>query len=99
MNKNQIKHHTKVLPGIVRNEVYEYEDIKYTERFDDVTGKRMFGMITMYNGVTVCHVHENGSIILEMPTNWVTNRKDVKDLVADIERLDEFLAAVCKNYK
>lgn len=98
MNKCQIKHYTERIPGIVRNEVYEFEDIKYTERFDDSTGKRLFGTITMYDNITVCQINEDGSIVLDMPTAWVTNHRGMTELVADMERLDAFIAAVCKNY-
>jgi hypothetical protein len=98
VNKSEIKHYTERLPGIVRNEIYECDDLKYIERFDDLTGERLCGTIAMYNNVTVCYVNENGSISLDMPTNWVTNHSDIMGLIADVERLDTFIAAVCKNY-
>jgi hypothetical protein len=97
-NQFEIKHYTKRLPGIVRNEVYEFKDIKYTESFDDLTGERMYGTISMYNDTTVCHVNQNGSIGLDMPMGLVTNHNDMTNLISDLERLDKFLAAVCKNY-
>jgi hypothetical protein len=98
VNKPQIKHYTERIPDIVRNEVYELDDLRYVERFDDLTGERMFGSITMYNGITVCAVNADGSIALNMPTDWVTNHQGMVDLVVDVERLDAFIAEVCKNY-
>ena len=38
----EIKHDTKRLPGIVRNEIYESKDLKYVETFDDGNGIGMF---------------------------------------------------------
>ena len=73
MSRPQIKHSTERIPDIVRNEIYELDDIKYVERFDDLTNKRLFGEITMYDGVKVCNVNEDGSISMCMPTNWARN--------------------------
>lgn len=96
---NRVKHYTERIPDIVRNEIYEFDDIRYVERFDDVTGERLFGSITMYNGVKVCSVNSDGSIVLDMPTSWVMSHKDMMSLVEDVNRLDAFIAIVCKNYK
>lgn len=38
----EIKHDTKRLLGIVRNEIYESKDLKYVETFDDGNGIGMF---------------------------------------------------------
>ena len=98
MNDN-LKHYTERIPDVVRNEIYELDDIRYTERFDDITGERLFGAITMYNGVKVCSVNPDGSITLDMPTDWVMNHKGMMDLVTDVQRLDKFIAMVCKKYR
>ena len=95
----RIKHYTERIPDIVRNEIYELDDMRYVERFDDITGERMFGTITMYNGVKVCSVNSDGSIVLDMPTNWVVNHNGMMSLVDDVNRLDEFIAMVCKKYR
>ena len=94
-----IKHYTKELPGIVRCEYYEYEDLKYIETFDPLDGKRMYGDVEMYNGVPVCTVGADGRILLHIPLGWVHDHESMMDLMSDIKRLDEFLAAVCENYK
>ena len=98
MNNPKIKHFTERIPDIVRNEIYEMDDLRYVERFDDITGERLFGEITMYDGVKVCRVNIDGSIALTMPTDWVTNHQGMVDLGIDIDRLDAFLKDVCKNY-
>lgn len=95
---DSLKHYTERIPDIVRNEIYELGDIRYTERFDDITGERLFGTITMYNGIKVCSVNSDGSILLDMPTDWVMNHKGMMDLVVDVQRLDEFIAMVCEKY-
>ena len=99
MNNLQIKHYTEGIPGIVRNEIYICDDMRYVERFDDLTGQRMFGEITMYNGIKVCGVNADGSISMRMPTDWVTSHDSMMRLVVDIERLDVFIAAVCNSYR
>lgn len=99
IDTNKIVRRSECIPGILRNEIVELDDIAYTETFDDETGKRQFGYITMYNGVKVCLVGSDGKLSMNMPTNWVTNRNDLMKLQADIQRLDEFLSAVVKNYK
>ena len=61
----EIKHDTKRLPGIVRNEIYESKDLKYVETFDDITGKRMYGEV--YEGEErICSVHHTGVIALRI---------------------------------
>lgn len=98
IKKEQIIHRTECIPGIIRNEIFEYEDIVYTESFDDETGVRMYGHITMYGGVQVCLVGADGGIAMSMPTTWVTDRKSMLVLQDDIKRLDEFLCMVVENY-
>lgn len=98
MNSKDIKHYTKTIPGIIRNEIYEYEDMKYIERFDDVSNERLYATVTMYDGVNVCVVYNDGKIALEFPTDWVTNKQDMQRLLSDMNRLDEFLSCMCKNY-
>lgn len=97
--KKCIIHTTERIPDIVRTEVYTYGDLEYSESFDDLTGTRMFGHIKMYKGIRVCSVGPDGVISMAMPTGWVTNHKDMMALIEDIQRLDEFLAAVVENYK
>ena len=98
MSESLIKHRTERIPDIARSEIYEFEDMVYTEMFDDVTGARMFGHVTMYNGIRVCSVHEDGTITMDMPTNWVTCHNDMVALSVDVQRLDFFITAVCNNY-
>lgn len=95
---DNLKYYTERIPDVMRNEIYELDDIRYVERFDDVTGKRLFGAITMYNGIKVCNVNEDGSISMCMPTDWITNHKGMMELVTDVQRLDKFIAMVCKKY-
>ena len=94
MSELHITHYTKTLPGIIRKEIYECDDIQYIEEFDDLTGKRMVGEIKMYNGITVCYVTETGLLDLDFPTQWVSNRKDMMTLIDDLKRLDNFIAAI-----
>ena len=98
MSELNIKHRTERIPGLTRSEIYQLDDIVYTEQFDDVTGARLFGAITMYDHIRVCLVAEDGTVNVNIPTNWVTNHEDMMSLIADVERLDAFISAVCKNY-
>lgn len=97
IDKNQITHRSAYLPDIFRKEIYELDDMKY-EVWYDHTDKRMMADVKMYDGVQVCQVAENGTLVMNMPTDWVTNHKQMMYLVSDIQRLDEFLAAVVENY-
>jgi hypothetical protein len=99
MSDSQIKHLTERIPGIVRNEIYELNGMKYVERFDDETGVRLLGEITMYGGICVCRVGFDGSIFVTLPTDWVTNHSGMLKLIEDIKQLDAFLTDVCENYK
>ena len=99
VNDKKIKHYVECVPGVIRNEVYELDDMKYIESFDDCSGERLYGIVTMYDGVKVCAVNVDGTIMLTMPTNWVTNHRDMMNLVVDIDRLDAFITDVCKKYK
>ena len=67
--------------------------------FDDLTGDRVSGSVTMYGGVRVCGVAADGTLIMNFPTGWVLGHKEMMLLIKDINRLDAFLAAVCKGYK
>lgn len=96
---SSIVHRTERIPDILRNEIYELDDIVYTVSYDDLTGKRLYGHVDMFNGVRVCSVQEDGSICLTMPTEWVMNHKGMLHIINDIKRLDEFLTAVVDNYK
>jgi hypothetical protein len=98
MSNPLIKHKTETIPGIVRSEIYELDDLKYVERFDEETGKRLLGEITMYDGVCVCRVNADGAIYVTLPTDWVTNHRGMMSLIEDIKRLDAFMADVCQNY-
>ena len=94
-----IKHHTERLPGVCSTEIYQLDDIEYKEMFDDLTGDRVSGSVTMYGGVRVCGVAADGTLIMNFPTGWVLGHKEMMLLIKDINRLDAFLAAVCKGYK
>jgi hypothetical protein len=98
IDKDQITHRTEGIPGLIRNEVYEYRDLIYTEQYDDETGKMMYGTVTMYDKFKVCTVYVDGSINLTMPMDLAQNHQGIMWLIKDIQRLDEFLAAVVKNY-
>lgn len=94
----EIQRRTEVLPGIFRQEIYTVDDLAYKEYFDDETGKRLYGHITMYNGVKVCNVLEDGTISLDMPLDWVVNHKLMLNLISDLTRLDDFLSMIYKDY-
>lgn len=98
IDKDQIIHRTECIPGLIRNEVYEYRDLIYTEQYDDETSKMMYGTVTMYDKLKVCTVYVDGSINLTMPMDLAKNHQGIMWLIEDIQRLDEFLAAVVKNY-
>ena len=98
MNKN-IEHHTERVPGLFRNEIYKRDDICYTEQFDDLTGERLFGNITMFDNIHVCNVHADGTITMNFPTSWVVGHKEMLILMDDIKRLDTFISDVCPAYK
>ena len=90
---------SECIPGILRKEIHEFDDIVYSVDYDDLTGKMICGHVKMFGGVDVCSVYPDGSINMKMPQDLATNHKGVMDLIADIQRLDEFLSAVVKNYK
>lgn len=94
-----IKHHTERLPGVCRTEVYQVADIVYKEMFDDLSGDRVSGNISMYDGIHVCGVGSDGTLNMNFPTGWVFGHKEMMLLVEDIKRLDEFLSAVCEGYR
>lgn len=98
IDKDQIIHRTECIPGLVRNEVYEYKDLIYTEQYDGETGKMMYGNVTMYDNVKVCTVYVDGSINLTLPTALAKNHKGLMWLIEDIQRLDDFLSVVVENY-
>jgi hypothetical protein len=98
IKKEHITHRSECIPGLIRSEVYEYKDIVYTEQHDDETGKMNYGHVTMYNGIHVCTVYVDGSIKLTMPTDLAIDHKGMMDLIADVQRLDEFLSVVVENY-
>lgn len=98
MSELKIKHRTERISGLVRSEIYELDDLVYTEQFDDISGQRLLGFITMYNNVRVCLVGEDGTLNVNIPTNWITNHNDMMDLIIDVQRLDAFISEVCDNY-
>lgn len=98
ISKDQITHQTESIPGLIRNEVYTHEDLVYTEQYDDESGKMIYGTVTMYENIKVCTVYADGSINLTMPMDLAQNHKGILLLIKDIQRLDEFLSAVVKNY-
>lgn len=98
IDKNQIKHWSECLPDIFRKEICELDDMKY-EVWYDHEGKKMMANVTMYNGIHVCQVSADGVLCMNMPTGWATDHKGMMDLIADIQRLDEFISAVVENYK
>lgn len=96
---NKIKHTTKAIPGLIRHEIYELNDMQYVEQYDDATNTKVLAYVTMFDGIKVCNVWDDGSINLTIPLNWVVNHKSMCDLVEDITRLDQFIAMVNENYK
>ena len=99
IDKEKLKHRTERAPGFMRNEIYEYEDLTYTESYDDETGKLMLARVTIYGDVQACNVWEDGSINFVLPTTWVVNRKMLLYLMDDLKRLDEFLCVISEAYK
>jgi hypothetical protein len=97
--KSKLTHRTERLPGVFRNEIYEIDDIRYTEQFDDVSGQRICGYVDMYNGVRVCSISADGILNTDFPTGWVTSRKEMLLLKEDLDRLDQFLCMICEKYK
>lgn len=98
IDKNEILHRSERLPGIVRNEIYEYKDIVYTEQYDDETNEMIHGNVTMFDGLRVCSVYKDGSINISQFPNIAVNRKWLMTLIEDLQRMDEFLSVVVKNY-
>lgn len=98
IDKNEIKHRSECVPGIFRNEIYEYKDIVYKEQYDDETNEMIQGYVTMFNGVHVCTVYKDGSINIEKFPSIATNHKWLITLIEDLQRMDEFLSIVVKNY-
>ena len=96
--ENKITHRTERIPGIVRNEIYELDDLRYTEQFDDVTNQRLMGYVEMYGNIRVCLVGEDGILSTNLPTGWVVSRKEMLLLKEDVDRLDKFLLLICENY-
>ena len=98
IDQEKLKHRTERVPGLMRNEIYEYEDMTYTERYDDETNKLMLAHITMYGDVQACNVWEDGSINFVLPTTWAVNRRMMLILIDDLKRLDEFLCVVSLGF-
>ena len=99
IDKEKLKHRTERVPGLMRNEIYEYEDLTYTERYDDETNKLMLAHVTIYGDVHACNVWEDGSINFVFPTTWVVNRRMMLHFMDDLKRLDEFLCVISEAYK
>ena len=95
---NKLNHRTERLPGVFRNEIYELDDMRYTEQFDDVSGQCICRYVDMYNDVRVCMIGPDGVLNTNIQTGWVTSRKEMLLLKEDIERLDQFLCLVCEKY-
>ena len=93
-----MKHETKSLPGIVRIEIYESENLKYEETFDDLTGKRMYGKVFKDDDIFICYVGEQGNIEFSSLIPLPTNHKQLLDFIADLEKIDKFIADVCEEY-
>ena len=98
IDKNEIIHRSERAPGIFRNEIYEYKDIVYTEQYDDETNEMLHGYVTMFNGIHVCTVYKDGSINISKFPNIAVNHKWLMTLIDDLQRMDEFLSIVVKNY-
>lgn len=98
IEKSQITHRSECIPEIARRKIYTYEDIVYTELYDDVSGALVSGDVKMFDGVSVCTVYKDGSIKIKMPTDLAFDHRGLMWLIKDLQRLDEFLSAVVKNY-
>jgi hypothetical protein len=94
-----LKHESKRIPGVLRHEIYKTDDITYTEVYDDLSGKLTHAYVTMYDGIKVCNVYEDGSIGLTMSLTWIVNRKTMLYAIDDLTRLDAFLSAINEEYK
>lgn len=98
IEKSQITHRSERIPEIARREIYTYEDIVYTELYDDVSGALVSGDVKMFGGVSVCTVYKDGSIKITIPTDLAFDHRGLMWLINDLQRLDEFLSAVVTNY-
>ena len=98
IDKSKLTHRSDGLPGIARREIYEYEDIVYTAFYDDDSGELISGDVTMFNGVSVCTVYKDGVINITMPTGVACDHRGLMWLIKDLQRLDDFLFAVVKDY-
>lgn len=93
-----MKHYTKRLPGIVRIEIHESENLRYEETFDDLSGKRMYGEVFKDDDTFLCYVAESGEIEFSTLMLLPTNHKQLLEHIADLGKLDKFIAAVNKEY-
>ena len=93
-----IKHSTQRMPGVLRKEIYTLDDIELTEFFDDQTGKLDIGEVIMYNGLKVCTITGKG-ISVNMPMLTVTDHTSMQQHIKELQRLDQFLAAVYEAYR
>lgn len=93
-----IKHNTQSIPGVLRKEEYTLDDIVLTEHHDDLTGEFYMGDVVMFNGVKVCTITGSG-ISVNVPMLAVTDHTSMQQYINDLQRLDQFLSAVCKAYQ
>ena len=93
-----IEHWSEGIPGIARTEKYQLGNMLYTEFYDGLSDKFLFGNITMFDHVKVCTVYPDGSISLTMPIDWVTNHKSMVQLLNDLKQLDKFLSLINHHY-
>jgi hypothetical protein len=98
IDKSKLTHQSDGLPGIARREIYEYEDIVYTEMYDDISGELISGDVQMFNGVSVCKVYKDGSISFKLPTGIAYDHRSLMWLIKDIQRLDDFLSVAVEKY-
>ena len=92
-----IKHTTECIPGVLRNEVYTLDHIKYTEQYYDPEGTFATGFIEMYDGVRVGLVGKDGSVSVNMPCVAV-GHKTMTWVMEDLKRIDAFLCAINEKY-
>lgn len=98
IDRNEIVHRSEQLPGIFRNEIYEYKDIVYIEQYNDETNEMLHGHVTMFGDIQVCSVYKDGSINISKFPNIAVNHKWLMTLIDDLQLIDEFLSIVVKNY-
>lgn len=92
-------HKTEIIPNLIRTETYQWNNFKYIERFDELTGLRMWGTVKIYDQIDLCSVNEDGTILMTTQLDWVTRKSDLQRFIKEMTDLDKFLAIINNNYE